>query len=298
MTDRTASFPDGLVTTDWLVRHLDDPDIRILDASAELQFQPVGLSKVVSGRPQWIERHIPGAAYASMVDGFAQPAQERPYAFPSAEVVGDTLKRLGIGARDRVVLYGRGRQTPVTRVWWVLRAYGLRNVAILDGGLDKWLREGRPVQSGEASRAPGDARAELRPGLMADQAQVAAAIGRKDICLVNALLPEQFEGRGGGHFGRPGRIPWSVNVPARDLTDPTAGTFLSKDELRRKFVDAGAWAAPKVIAYCGGGVAATTVAFALTLLGHPDVSVYDGSLAEWCSRPELPMVSGAVGAWG
>lgn len=291
---------DVLVTTEWLAAHLGDPGIRIVDASAELLSQPVGLSKVVSGRAQWRERRIPGSVYASMVDGFAQPGQERPYAFPDKDTVANTLRRIGVNSGSRVILYGSGRHTPVTRVWWILRCYGLDNVAILDGGFDKWLREGRPLEHGDAKsvRASDGTAIEFRSSLIADQSQVSAALGCKDVCLLNALLPEQFEGRGGGHFGRPGRIPWSVNVSARDLVDLHDGTFLPQNELRRKFAVVGALAAPKVIAYCGGGVAATTAAFALTLLGHPDVSVYDGSLAEWSNKPELPMVSGAPGPWG
>ena len=298
MTAQSEASLSGLVSTDWLAANLSNPAVRILDCTVEMHSQPVGLSQVISGRAQWAERHIPGAAYASMVEGFAQPGRARPYAFPDADVVSATLQKLGVNRDTQIILYASGRHVTVTRVWWVLYSYGLRNIRILDGGLEKWLREGRPVESEVPQWPSGNAVAKLNPAFLANQADVLSAIGRKDICLLNALNPEQFFGSGGSHYGRPGRIPWSVNVPSRDLVDAGSGTFLGEAEIRSQFSKSGALQAPKVIAYCGGGVAATAAAFALIHLGHPDVAVYDGSLAEWSSHAELPMVSGDIGPWG
>lgn len=292
MTMAHRPRPEILVSTQWLSDHLDNPRVRIIDCSVELTPQPVGPSVARSLRADWVRGHIPNSSYATMIDGFASPGKPVPYAFPDQAKVQSTLRLLGVDDDTQLVLYGAGRHTSITRVWWVLRAYGLTKLSILDGGWEKWQREGRATSVVPASYPSGNVVPIYRPELIVDREAVLRAIDTQDVCIVNALSPEQFLGTGGSHFGRRGRIPRSVNVPAPSLLDPTTNTLLPMDVLSQKFTAVGALSAGRVIAYCGGGVAATAVAFALTMLGHENVAVYDGSLIDWCASPDLPMVTG------
>jgi thiosulfate/3-mercaptopyruvate sulfurtransferase len=172
-------------------------------------------------------------------------------------------------------------------MWWMLRVFGHDRAAVLDGGLQKWQREGRPTESGPAKpMAPARFTPRYRPELVATKEEVLAAIGNSDVCTVNALRPEQHAGTGGVHYGRRGHIPSSINIAAVHHLSPD-NTFKPAAELRSLF--APAMAKPAVITYCGGGIAATSVALLLAMLGYDAVKVYDNSLTEWAADHSLPM---------
>jgi len=210
---------------------------------------------------------------------------------PPAQVFARVMGSMGVDERTRVVCYASANHWWATRLWWMLRVFGHDRAAVLDGGLQKWRAEARPVESGPGRRY--EARnfiARPRPELVAGKEDVLAAIGRSDVCTVNALRPEQHAGTGGVHYGRCGHITGSVNIPAIEHINADY-TFKSATELRRLFAEA--LARPQVITYCGGGIAATSVALALALLGYDRVKVYDNSLTEWAADPGLPMQMGA-----
>jgi thiosulfate/3-mercaptopyruvate sulfurtransferase len=202
------------------------------------------------------------------------------------------MTRFGVGEGTRVVTYSTTTPQWATRVRWLLRGFGFDAAAVLDGGFQKWRREGRPVETGPARPRPAAnfVVREERP-LMAGKEAVLAAIGDNGVCTLNALSPEQHAGTGGNSYGRPGRIKGSVNLPAAHLIDPATGALLPAVELRRRFEAVGAFG-KAVITYCGGGIAASADAFALVMLGHPDVRLYDASLSEWAMNPALPMETG------
>jgi thiosulfate/3-mercaptopyruvate sulfurtransferase len=202
------------------------------------------------------------------------------------------MRRFGVGHDSRVVLYSTANPWWATRVWWMLRVFDFDAAAVLNGGWQKWSREGRSVETGPARpRPPGNfAVREQRP-LMVGKEEVLQAIGDAAVCTINALLPEQHAGTGGNTYGRPGHIKGSVNLPAAHLLDAKTNEFLPAAELRRRFETVGA-SGKGVITYCGGGIAASADAFALVLLGHPDVKLYDASLSEWATDPALPMGTG------
>ena len=164
---------------------------------------------------------------------------------------------------------------------------------MLNGGFQKWVREGRPVETGQAPKRP-PARFTVREDrhLMVGKEAVLEAIGDTASCTINALSPEQHAGSGGNTYGRPGRIAKSVNMPAASLIDPQTGAFRPAPELRAKFDAVGAFDKPRVITYCGGGIAASADALALVMLSHPDVRLYDASMSEWAKDPALPMEQG------
>jgi thiosulfate/3-mercaptopyruvate sulfurtransferase len=175
----------------------------------------------------------------------------------------------------------------------MLRNYGFDNAAVLDGGFQKWSREGRPVETGPAPARPAATFVvHTDRKLMVGKEAVLAAIGDGAICTINALSREQHTGTGGTVYGRVGRIAKSINVPAAALLDPATGAYLPAPELRAKFAAVGAFDRPQVITYCGGGIAASSDALVLTMLGHPNVRLYDASMSEWSNDSNLPMETG------
>ena len=289
---------DLLVTPAWLHAHLDDPQLRILDCSTGMTPQPVGPSRIRSGRPDWARTHIPGAQHVCMVDDLSDPAGPYPYTLPGPAQMAALLGRLGIGNGHRVVLYAASHPMVATRAWWVLGALGHERVSLLDGGWPRWQAEGRPVVGGaddtRLPHPPAVFTPRPRSHWVADAERVARALSSGDGLLLNALSPEQFAGTGGAHYGRPGRIPGSVSLPARALVDADTHAWPDRATLAQRLAAAGVLpGGPAPITYCGGGIAASVPFFALQLLGRGDAALYDASLLEWSADPARPMVCDA-----
>jgi thiosulfate/3-mercaptopyruvate sulfurtransferase len=193
-----------------------------------------------------------------------------------------------------VVLYSIGTMMWATRFWWMLRSLGFDDAAVLDGGLDKWKAEGRPFETGAPRGYPpatfvAAPRAQGRGGLFVDAAAVKAAIGRRDTVTVNALGPQFHRGLEPSRYGRPGRVPGSVNVPAATLVDPATKGFTTLADAAAKFAAQGVSKDKRTICYCGGGISATIDLFLLHQLGHDDITLYDGSMGEWAKTESLPI---------
>jgi thiosulfate/3-mercaptopyruvate sulfurtransferase len=199
------------------------------------------------------------------------------------------MERHGVGEGTEVVLYDRGNHAWAARVWWMLRACGFEAARVLDGGWQKWTAERRPTSTTSEPRAPGTFVPRPRPELFATKDEVRAAIDSARVTLVNALSPEEHRGTATTRFPRKGRIAGSHNVYCQSLVDPDTKAYRQRDELAALFDRAGALGAECTIVYCGAGIAASSDALALTLLGVPNVAIYDGSLSEWTSDPTLPM---------
>lgn len=283
-------LPDSLVSTGWLGANLADPDLRVFDCSVTLVPAGAGV-RPESGRAAWEQGHIPGSGFADLLDDLSDKSQPLPMMMPPAAQFAAVMGRYGVGPSNAVVLYDSGPHTWATRLWWMLRAMGFDNAAVLDGGLKKWKAEGRPV-SAAPSQYPA---AHFQP-----HPQECIFVGKDHVCrlyeqprvrLINALSADEHAGRV-SRTARPGRIPGSGNVPAGSLLDPATGAFLPLAQLREKFQAQGALDGRSVITYCGGGIAATCAAFTLVRLGVPDVAVYDGSLTEWSRDESLPMETG------
>jgi thiosulfate/3-mercaptopyruvate sulfurtransferase len=282
--------PEYLVETGWLAEHL--ADVVLLDCTTHLIPDPKITYVVKPGREDFEKGHIPGAQFCDVSRDVSDTAQKLNFMRPTEAAFAASMRRFGISNDSRVVTYSTGNPWWATRVWWLLREFGHDNAAVLNGGWQKWVAEGRPVETGAAGvRAPGDFTVREVRNLMVGKDAVKAAVGDAGICTLNALLPAQHSGSGGNSYGRPGRIAGSVNVPAANLLDPATNTFLPADELRRILGSAGALDRP-VIAYCGGGIAASADALILTMLGHTDVKIYDASLSEWAKDASLPMETG------
>jgi thiosulfate/3-mercaptopyruvate sulfurtransferase len=287
------AHPEFLVETGWLAERLNVPGVVVLDGTTHLMPPPPMPYNVVSGRADFETGHIPGAQFVDIDAELSDPDQAAGLHFmlPSAARFAAAMARLGIGNDTFVVCYATANHWWATRLWWTLRVFGHDNAAVLDGGFQKWKTEGRTIETGAGrSRKPAAFTPRFRPELVADKHDVLAAIGAGDVCTLNALRPDQHAGTGGTVYGRLGRIAGSINVPAVNVVDAN-NVFKPLDELRRQFAEP--LAKPKVITYCGGGIAATSATLVLTMLGHPDVRVYDASMSEWAPDDSLPMESGA-----
>jgi thiosulfate/3-mercaptopyruvate sulfurtransferase len=285
----------SLVDVSVLAQHLQDPSLRVFDATVELVRPPEGGPYTVrSARQSYEKAHIPGAAFADLAGELSDPDSPFAFTLPTADRFAAAAGRLGIGAGTHVVTYAQVTPMWATRLWWQLRFFGFDAVSVLDGGLPAWRAAGLPLDTGPASYEPATFSAEPRSEWLATRADVEAVVAARDgaTCLVNALTPPVFRGEGPSSYSRPGRIPGSINAPWTELIDPATNRFRSPDELQRALETAGALGPAPVVAYCGGGISATVDLFALALLGRDQERLYDGSLTEWTRDEALPVEVG------
>ena len=286
-------WPRPLIAPAELAARLDDPALRLFEVSAVTTPLPDRSDyRVESGRPLYDTGHLPGAAYLDPVAELSDPESPLRYTMPPPDRLAATLGRAGVGPGTFVVVYDRSHNTLAARAWWLLRAIGVDDAAVLDGGFARWTHEGRPLSRESRAYPATTLSPRSRPALLASTAAVQAALEEPGTRLVNALTRAQHEGTGGVHYGRPGRIPGSVCVPAWALTDPVTHAYLPRERLRALFTAAGALDAARVVTFCGAGVAASSDALVLHLLGMGDVRVYDDSLQAWARNPGLPMEQG------
>lgn len=279
----------ALISTQALADRLvaGAPRLRLFDATVHLRPAEPGPFVAESGRADYEASHIPGAAFVDLLHELSDAASDLRFTFPPVPQLEAALSALGLSEGDDCVVYSSTSPMWATRLWWMLRSLGF-DAAVLDGGLAKWRAEARAVATGHEAYAPGRFRARTRDSLWADRGEVQRAIGDGAVCVVNALSAASHTGRAAVHYGRPGHIAGSVNLPYASLLD-AGGCFKPAAELRALFDGVGAFERRRVICYCGGGISATMDALALVCAGHADVAVYDGSLAEWVRDPSLPM---------
>jgi thiosulfate/3-mercaptopyruvate sulfurtransferase len=284
--------PAALVQTDWLQNHLEDPQLRIFDCTTYLLPADETTDapyRVESGRADYDKGHIPGAGFLDLQGELSDNDTRLRFMLPPAAQFEQAMGRHGIGNDSRVVLYSGGHIMWATRLWWMLRAFGFDNAAVLDGGWDKWSAEQRPVSREPCAYPPASFRAQPRDGLFVDKHAVLAAIDSSDNTIVNALGPQFHQGLEPSRYGRPGRVPGSVNVPAAGLLDTQTRAFVPLAQAQQQFAAAGIEKSDRVIAYCGGGISATVDLFLLYQLGYDRLALYDGSMGEWARDEALPI---------
>lgn len=274
---------EPLVSVDWLAEHLDDADLVVLDCS--VTFESDGTNR--SARPEYEAGHIPGARFADLTGDLADSDAPYPYAVPTPERFAAAMGALGVGDDTRVVLYDRTLSVWAARVWWMLRWVGFDQAALLDGGLKAWTAAGRPLATQAPTVEPRTLTPHPRPELIADKAEVLAAIDDDSVRLVDTLTAAHFRGDE-AMYARPGHISGAVNEPVFSVLRED-GRFKAPDELAAVL---GGDRDGRTITYCGGGIAASGSAFAMTLAGFEDVAVYTASLQEWTADPDLPMATG------
>jgi thiosulfate/3-mercaptopyruvate sulfurtransferase len=289
MTDAPA-LTSPLVSTQWLADHLGSEGLLVADASVVNFTQPNGRVGYLSGHEQYLlDGHVPGAVFADLIEELSDPEGVYPFTRPDAERFAAAAGELGVGAETTVVVYDSAVGQWAARLWWLFRAFGYDRVAVLDGGLKKWIAEGRELALGHVEPVAARFTAVPRPELWVDKADVEAVVrGEREAALVCSTPPKEFTGEVSSR-SRAGHIPGSTSAPAAFLVDREHNTVLDAEALRERL--APALGAPQIITYCGGGIAAASSALALTLLGERSVAVYDGSLNEWAADPDAPLVT-------
>jgi thiosulfate/3-mercaptopyruvate sulfurtransferase len=276
---------DPLVSTDWLSARIDDPKIKIIDASYKMP----GVRPLPAD--EYLEAHIPGAVLFD-VNIIAAPDDPRPHMFPNAEQFARDVSALGISSGDTVVAYDSGAWVAAPRAWWMFLAFGHRNVKVLDGGLQKWLLEGRPTHSGKVAPRPGKFQAKLDSSFVRSKQQLLGNLETHAEQLVDARPRPRFEGAVAEAWPgrRSGHIPGSRNLPYAELFDAKTGAMRPLDELRKAFAGAGVDMKKPIVTTCGSGVSALVLTLALYRLGVRGTGLYDGSWAEW-GLPDGPEIA-------
>ncbi len=282
-----------LVETGWLAEHLQDPGVRIVDMRGYVRTVNVrpGLQEAtyVGAPEEYAQGHIPGAVYIDWTRDIVDLDDPVEAQVASAEKFAQTMERLGIGDEHLVVAYDNHPASQfATRLWWALNYYGHSNVAVLNGGFPKWQREGRSLTTDVPAYPPATFTPRVQPALRATAEEVLATLGQPGTRLIDARDTGQYSGTIARGHGRAGHIPGALNIPREELIAPD-GTFRSNEELQTVFAGANVKPEERIIAYCNGGVAATSVLFSLALLGYPSLTNYDGSWNEWGSRADLPI---------
>ena len=280
----TYANPDALVSTEWLAAHLEAPDVRVVDASRPLTTEDR------DARAAYEARHIPGAVFFD-IDEIADSENPLPHMLPSPEKFASLVGRLGLGDGHRIIAYDSAGLYSAGRAWWMFRVFGHGDIAVLDGGLPKWLREGRPTESGKPMPGERKFTSSMNTLLVRDLDHMKENLESRR----EQVLDSRPAGRFAGTEPEPrpglksGHIPGSLNLPYTDILDPDTGTLRPADALRARVTEAGIDLDKPVVTTCGTGVTAAALALALYLLGHGDAAVYDGSWTEWGGRNDTPV---------
>lgn len=286
MTQATA-----LISTEELAAILGDPNLRLYDCTTYLEPAPEGSEvpyRAVPGDKTFAAGHIPGSDFLDLQGEFSDTSSQHFFMMPDVAQLEAAFGRHGLDAGKTIVLYSIGTMMWATRFWWMLRSLGV-DARVLDGGFDKWKEEGRPVETGAPRGYPATTfNAAPRAGLFVDRNVVMARIGDPATVIVNALGPQFHRGLEPSRYGRPGRVPGSVNVPAATLVNADK-TLTSLADAEAKFAAQGVTRDKSVILYCGGGISATIDLLLLTQLGHDRLALYDASMGEWAKDPALPI---------
>ena len=281
------AHPEALVGTEWLAAHLDDPHVRVVDSSFKLP----GITP--TAREDYDRGHIPGAVFFD-IDDIAEPGTSLPHMIPSPELFARKMEGLGIGGDDRVVVYDSAGLSSAGRAWWMLRLFGHRNVALLDGGLPQWKADGRPLETAVPNPPLRRFTARFDPALVRDKHALLGNLATRREQVVDARAAGRFAGV--AEETRPGlrrgHIPESRNLPYDRVTDPQTHRLRDAEALSELFRDASVALDRPIVTSCGSGVTACALAFALHLIGHPGAAVYDGSWSEWGLPGDTPIETG------
>ena len=281
-----TSTTDPLVSTEWLAANLGQPNVRVLDAS----FKMPGVLPLP--KDDYLACHIPGAVFFD-VDAVSDHSNPLPHMFPSAEQFGRDVGALGIGNDDVVVVYDSGGWVAGPRAWWMFLSFG-KDVRILNGGLKKWVAEGRKVESGPVAPKPVAFGAKFDARRVRSLQQLVANLSSGAEQVIDARANERYQGKVAEPRPglRSGHIPGSLSLPYNNLFNAATGEMKSLDELRAAFLGAGVKLEAPIVTSCGSGVSAAVLTLALYRLGVENPALYDGSWTEWGAADGPPVATG------
>ena len=271
----------ALVSTSWLAQNIKNPNIRILDGSWHLP--PTGRS----GLKEFNLQHISGARFFD-IDEISDKNSSLPHMLPSEEYFSSCVEGLGISNSNQVIIYDYEGLFSAPRVWWMFRAFGHKNVSILLGGLNSWIKENRPTSSELTKIEPGTFKAKLNKHSVASKLQLKENLKTKESLVIDARSSQRFNGsepefRPGV---KSGHIPGSKNLPFDEIIDINTGSFVDNQSLQNTFDAIGATEDRPLITSCGSGITACVLALGLHLIGRDNHSIYDGSWTEWGSSDD------------
>jgi thiosulfate/3-mercaptopyruvate sulfurtransferase len=279
--------PNAIVSTDWLADHLSAPDVRVVDASYHMP------ASGLDARAEYEHEHIPGTVFFDIND-IADSANPLPHMLPEAAKFASKVRKLGLGNGNRVIVYDHASgSAAAARVWWMFRLFGHDDVSVLDGGMAKWLSEGRPVEDLPPMPRERHFMPRVNQLLVRSKDQVKANIDSGRDQVIDARSPGRFAGRDAEPWPhtKVGHIPGSLNLPWPELLDPDSKTFLPAEALAQRYAKAGIDITKPTVASCGSGVTACMLALGLALLGNDETAVYDGSWAEWGLAEDTPVLT-------
>ena len=282
---------DPLVSVEWLAARLQQPDVAVLDAT----LPPVGVTPVVDTRARYLAEHIPGAVFFD-IEALSDHATSLPHMLPSPENFAASMEALGIGSAMTLVVYEQGSVFSAPRAWWMLRTMGAEKVFVLDGGLQAWRAAGQPVEAGPVDRQPATFHAHLDRSALKDFAQMQQMIQAKERSERAQILDARSAGRFEGSAPEPrpglpsGHMPGAISLPYTDLV--TDGRLKPAADLTSLFAARGVSLTEPITTTCGSGVTAAVLALGLARCGAPQVSLYDGSWAEYAGDAKAIIATG------
>ena len=277
-----------LVSCEWLERRWSHPDLRVADVRWSLMEKD-------KGRRDYLEGHIPGAIFLDVDRDLAAPRGDGPgrHPLPAPETFAAAMSRAGIGPGTHVLAYDYGDGSIAARLWWLLRYFGHEPVSLLDGGIRRWVAEGRPLETRVPTYAPAAFTPEPHPEKVVDAAAIERLRVDPGALVLDVRMAERYEGLREPVDPVAGHVPGAKNRPyptnVRSGEDPR---FLDPEELRGAFEQLGAGQAGRIACYCGSGVNACQSVFALELAGFRDALLYEGSWSDWCSEPARAVATG------
>ena len=285
-----------IVSTEWLADNIEAESLRIIEATSFLpNYFDESASETIkreSGLPAWSSDHIRGSIFVDLVTELSNDLDNTAmYGLPSINQFESLMSSKGIDNNDAVVIYDRSTNMWAARLWWLFRFFGFNNAVVLNGGYSQWVTECRPIDDKKSQYPKTKFKAKLVNQLISDKDKILKSLDQNDVCLVNALLEDEFAGKPPHRYTRGGRIPGSKNIPFNMTVNVDNQFYVSDEQVEKILKENSLYDFNEVVCYCGGGIAACNTALLLTRMGISNVSVYDGSMKEWGADLSLPIES-------